>query len=844
MDSQGNLYIADTSDYKIREVNALTGAISTVAGNGSAGSNGDGGPATAAEIGVVYGLAVNSQGNLFLADVASHVIREVNASTGMISTIAGNGTSGSTGDSGPATAAELGFPNGLAVDSNGNLFLADFSFNRIRAVNLTSGIITTVAGTGSAADSGDGGPATAAGLNNPEGLVFDSQGNLFIADDGAATVRRVDHATGNISTYAGINGASGSTGDNGPATAAELDGISAVAVDSQDNLFILDSTEHDVRRVSPPPPTLSGVSPSGGTVQGGGTTKISWTSSGVGSVDILLSTDGGGTFPTIIASNVPNTGDYGWSVPANLATTTAEIEVVDHANTTLTAKSAATFTISQPTTAILSIFAGNGTAGSTGDGGQAIQALVSDPIGVAVDSQGNVFIDDRSNDVVREVNASTGVITTIAGTLGQPGSSGDGGPAISATLNLPEGVAVDDQGHLFIGDEQNDVIREVNLSTGTISTVAGNFTAGSTGDTGQATNAELNGPSGVAVDGQGNLFIGDSLNNRVREVNLSTGIITTVAGNGIQGSSGDSGPATSAELNNPRRLTVDAQGNLFIDDSDNNRIREVNLSTGVITTVAGNGTAGSSGDGGQATSAELNTPEAVAVDGQGNLFIADYLSSVIREVDLGTGVITTYAGEPGQFGATTPNVPATSTLLDGPKGLAVDSLGNLFISDADGNLIDRVSPPPVTASISAVTLSTSMVQGGGNAVVSWTSSNVSSVDILLSTDGGSTFGTTIAANVPNSGTYAYNVPVNLATTMGEIKVVDHADVSISSTSGTFSVVEPTTAIISTYAGNGTFGYTGDGGAAVSAELGGPMGWRWTARAISSSPINRPPSSAR
>src|SRR5208283_3417442 len=228
-----------------------------------------------------------------------------------------------------------------------------------------------------------------------------------------------------------------------------------------------------------------------------------------------------------------------------------------------------------------------------------------------------------------EVNLSTGVITTLAGN-GTAGYSGDGGPATAAELDYPAGVAVDASGNLYIADTNNQRVREVNNSTGMITTVAGsgNFALG---DGGPATAAFLNNPMGVAVDASGNLYIADTRNERIREVKLSTGVITTVAGNGTYGYSGDNGPATAAELEGPQGVVVDASGNLYIADLFSNVIREVNPGTGVITTVAGARTPDYSGDNGPATAAGLSDPDGVAVDASGNLYIADTGNNVIRE---------------------------------------------------------------------------------------------------------------------------------------------------------------------------------------------------------------------
>ena len=283
--------------------------------------------------------------------------------------------------------------------------------------------------------------------------------------------------------------------------------------------------------------------------------------------------------------------------------------------------------------------------------------------------------------MVREVVKATGDIITVAGN-GTAGYSGDGGPATAAELNGPDGVAVDSAGDLFIADTVNNVIREVVKATGDIITVAGNGTAGYSGDNGPATAAELDSPRGLAVDSAGDLFIADSGNNVIREVVKATGDIITVAGNGTAGYSGDGGPATAAELNDPNGVAVDSAGDLFIADTDNNVIREVVKATGDIITVAGNGTAGYSGDGGPATAAELNGPVGVAVDSAGDLFIADNGNNVVREVVKATGDIITVAGN-GTAGYSGDNGPATAAELNNPCRVAVDSAGDLFVAGHD-----------------------------------------------------------------------------------------------------------------------------------------------------------------
>ena len=343
----------------------------------------------------------------------------------------------------------------------------------------------------------------------------------------------------------------------------------------------------------------------------------------------------------------------------------------------------------------ISTVAGTGTVGFSGDAGPATSAQLNFPRGVAADSSGNLFIVDQTNNRIRKVDAS-GNISTVAG---GGGALGDGGPATSAQLASPKHLAVDSSGNLFIADTSNHRIRKVDTS-GTISTVAGNGTPGFSGEGGPATSAQLHFPHGVAVDSSGNLFISDVNNNRIRKVDTS-GNISTVAGTGTSGFSGDGGPSTAAQLDLPIGLAVDSSGNLFITDFGDNRIRMIDTS-GIISTVAGNGTSGFSGDGGPATSASLNRPQDIVVDSSGNFFIADGNNNRVRKVDT-SGNISTVAGN-GTGGFSGDGGSATSAQLGAPQGAAVNSSGDLFIGDTGNQRIRKVeavaaaTPVPVISS--------------------------------------------------------------------------------------------------------------------------------------------------
>jgi sugar lactone lactonase YvrE len=354
-----------------------------------------------------------------------------------------------------------------------------------------------------------------------------------------------------------------------------------------------------------------------------------------------------------VSTNEAATGSP--SNSANLVVIPGTIYIADSQNNRIRPVNTVTGTINT--------LAGNGTGGFAGDGGAATSAELKIPFGVAVDSTGNTYIADSQNNRVRMVSIA-GTITTVAGN-GSAGSAGDGGPAVSASLSNPTGVALDAVGNLYIADQYNNKIRLVNLA-GVISTVAGTGTVGNTGDGGPATSATLYYPGGVALDGLGSLYIADTNNQRIRKVNISTGTITTVAGSGSVGYSCAAGVATAVGLHNPFGVAADGSGNIYIADTYNQCIRKV--ASGNISTLAGNGVASFSGDGGPATSAALNYPSGVAVDGVGDIYIADVANSRVRMVSP-LGTITTLAGT-GVAGFSGDGGPATGARLYNPTGVA------------------------------------------------------------------------------------------------------------------------------------------------------------------------------
>jgi trimeric autotransporter adhesin len=636
VDGAGNTYFAAWN--MVLRVDGVTGKLTRFAGTGAAGYSGDYGSATSAQLNEVGSVAVDAAANVYIADSGNNRIRKV--SDGVITTIAGNGVFGYAGDGGLATSAQLGSPDGVAVDASGNVYIADTSNAEIRKVS--NGVITVFAGTGNgtAGYSGDGGPPTSAQLSLPFGVAVDASGNVYIADTGNNVIRKVSN--GVITTFAGTYGMSGIgyAGDNGPATSATFNDLAGVAVDLSGNVYIADSKNNAIRKVS------KGV-----------------------------------------ITTIAGTGKEGYSGDRGPATS-AELNrplcvAVDPSGNVYIADSWNNL-IRKVSNGVIATLAGGGSV-NFGDNGQATGAQLNQPFGVAVDASGDLYIADTYNNAIRKV--SHGVITTFAGN-GLYGYSGDNGPATSAALEQPYGVAVDAAGNVYIADTNNSVVRKV--SGGTISTFAGNGVYGYSGDNGPAASARLCAPTGIAVDKAGNVYIADTNCSVVRKV--SNGTITTFAGNGTRGYSLDSGPAASTALNTPVAVAVDAAGNVYIADNglDNNVIREV--SNGLLTTIAGDGTNAYSGDGGPAPSAGLFATSGVAVDAAGSLYISEADPvNVIRKIS--NGVITTIAGN-GTRGYSGDKGPATSAELSAPWGLAVGAGGDVYVADI-GNQVIRVLVPDV-----------------------------------------------------------------------------------------------------------------------------------------------------
>lgn len=630
------------------------GDITTVAGG--VAFIGDGGLAVNASLNLnAFGggvVEIDGEGNLLIADPGNHRIRQINEA-GIITTVAGSGNPSLSGDGGPALGAGINFPMSATIDGQGNIIIADSSNNCVRRVDAVTGLMSTIAGTGDYDFSGDDGPATQAAIAQPTSVAVDSEGSIFIVDSGNNRIRRIDPQTGIISTAVGT-GEFGFDGDDGPADEAQLalQFAGAIRIADDDDLLIADTFNNRIRRVD-------------------SDTDIITTVAGIGPT---------GNF------NGDFTGDEGPATEASLNVPIA-LALDEDQNLFLADLGNNRVRRVDAETGIITTVAGNGENGG-GDDGPAVEAGLV-PCGIVVDGFGNLYISDDGQNLIREVDAETGIITTIGG---GGGDLGDNRPAIMANLSLQDtsGIALDRQGNIYFADDGNHRIRKIDIQTGIITTVAGNGRNGYSGDGGAATQASLNDPSGMTVDLAGNILIADSSNSVIRRVDARTGIITTIVGNGGFDFDGDGGPALEATLNFPTDVEVDQSGNIYVVDSNNNRIRKVDAQTGIITTVVGSGPAGEpadSGDGGPATSARLQYPRSLLIDSEGNLFVADRDAGRVRRVDASTRIIRTIAGG-GENDDD--NILATQAQLFGPHRMAMDGAGNLFISEAYASRIRRV----------------------------------------------------------------------------------------------------------------------------------------------------------
>ena len=629
LDGAGNLYLADRLNQAIRRVTPA-GAVSTLAGApGTIGSTD--GAGSAARLYYPSGLALDASGNIYVAQDLNHTIRKI-TSAGVVTTLAGfPGVAG--GADGTGSGARFNGPSGLAVDGSGNIFVADQYNHTIRKVTA-GGVVTTLAGLAGSSGSTDG-TGSAARFNVPSGVTIDSSGNLFVADEYNDTIRKVTSA-GVVTTLAGLAGSTGRA--DGTGSAARFYLPYAVAVDGAGNVCVADLANDRIRKVTP-----AGVV----TTLAGGL--------GSGSAD--------GTNATAYFDN-----------PRGVAVDASGIVYVgDSQNNTLRK-----VTPAGVVTTLAGLANVRGSANGTGTA-----ARFDRPSGVGADASNNVFVADSNNSSIRKVTPAA-VVSTLAGP--------------TAGFWVPGGVGLDASNNVFVADSGAHTLLKV-TPAGVVTTLAGSPGQTGTAD-GTGGDARFNNPTGVAADGSGNLYVADKNNHEIRKV-TSAGVVTTLAGYPFPGAADGSG--SSAHFNHPSSVAVDVSGNVFVADTDNHTIRKITAG-GLVSTLAG--TAGSLGSAdGIGSSARFYLPTGVAVDASGNVYVADLGYGLIRKVTP-AGVVTTLGGATGSNVSLVSDGIGAVARFHSPQAVAVDPSGNIFVADTLNNRIVQGTPIPLITALNPAATTT------------------------------------------------------------------------------------------------------------------------------------------
>jgi sugar lactone lactonase YvrE len=631
-DGAGNLFVADTVASTIRQVVLATGQVTTLAGTASAPGTADG-VGAAARFGDPEGVVADGAGNLYVADTGGETIRKIVVATGQVTTIAGSpGVFGSA--DGVGAAAQFGAPVGIAADDAGNLYVADSENNTIRKVVIATGQVTTFAG-----KAGDFGPSVdgtgpAAVFSRPMGLALDHAGNLYVSDQFDGTIRKIVLATADVTTIAGTHSTFGSA--DGVGAAASFNLPWGLALDGAGDLFVADNGNSTIREIALASAQVTTVA---------------------GQVGLFGGEDGTGpaalfAFPEGLAADALGNvyvADTNFSTIRKILVGTADVSTI----------------------------AGSPPASGTADGvGSA--ARFAGPSGLRSDGSGILYACDTGGDTVRRIVVATGEVTTIAGAPGQSGSDDGVGPA--ARFNGPWGVAPDGSGNVFIADSLNGTIRKLVPSTGEVTTIAGAAgQEGSSDGVGGAARFDL--PEGIALDAAGDLFIADFSNSTIRKLVLATGEVTTIAG--VPGVFEVlDGTGAGAHFHGPSGVAVDG-GNLYVADEEGAAIRKVVIATGEVTTLAGLGDHFGSADG-VGSAARFEFPSDLVTDGVGNLFVADHLAHTIRKIVIATAEVTTVVGTPSTTGVLFGALPAS---LNQPQTLTLLPSGDLAIADENSILV-------------------------------------------------------------------------------------------------------------------------------------------------------------
>ncbi|CAN5168627.1 hypothetical protein BH11PSE11_BH11PSE11_18340 [soil metagenome] len=630
VDSLGNVFVADSSNNTIRKITAA-GVVTTFAGSPGVQGKLDG-TGAAARFLDPYGVAVDSSGTVYVADTSNNSIRKI-TSAGVVTTLAGNGAQGGTNGTGPS--ATFREPRGLGVDPAGNVYVADYGNHVVRKIT-PAGVTTTFAGTMGVPGSADG-AGTAALFRGLDSVAVDSAGNVYVADTDNRTIRKIT-SSGIVSTLAGSAGAGGSS--DGTGTAARFGEPRGISVDANGTIHVADYGGHTVRRITSAGvvSTLAGSGGAPGTVDGTGAAARFYAPSAV-------SSDSAGN-----------------------------VYVADTSNNT----------IRKITTAgVVTTFAGLAGRSSSVNGSGAT-ARFEDPYAVAVDSAGNTYVADATDHSIRKITPY-GAVTTLAGLAGSFGSTDASGSA--ARFKGPLGIAVDSAGTVYVADTGNSTIRKI-TPAGVVTTFAGS--AGNNGSAdGTGTAARFSEPNGIAIDSAGNLYVADTSNNVIRKI-TAAGVVSTLAGS--PGTNGlTNGTGSAARFSVPFDVAADSAGNVYVSDHGNHVVRKI-TAAGVVTTLAGSGSAGASD--GTGTAASFRYPTGIAVDSSGTVFLADTDNHLIRKITA-AGVVTSVGGSAGLIGST--DGAGSAARFFNPKDVTVDGAGNLYVADRGNHTVRKGSAGPVGA---------------------------------------------------------------------------------------------------------------------------------------------------
>jgi sugar lactone lactonase YvrE len=686
VDPNGNIYLADTGNYRIRKITASSGIISSFGGTGSFSISGAAGPIGSVGFSTLHGIVGDATGNFLYFSDNSYIWKH-SFSTGIVSVLAGVSSTGFGGDNGPATSAQLNGPFGVWLTTGNDFYIADCFNHRIRKVSSSSNIISTVTGSGGAGSyGGDSGPGTSAALYSPTGVYVDTTGKMFIADSGNNRIRVVS-SSGIITTFAGP-GSGSFTPDGAQATSTNIGQLKDLKGDSVGNIYYSDYGNNLIRLIdtSGIVTTVFGTGSSGfssGVVPRLSTINRPW-GIWLDSLSAIYFSDENSIHrgidvltPTSQPSQQPTTQPT--RQPSRLPSTQPTKQPISRPSGQPSRQPSSHPTMSHASLNYLNMkhIAGSASQGFSGDNGQATSAQIRSTYIWVDPSSGNIYLADGSNYRIRKITASTGIISTFGGT-GTSSTAGTNGPIGTVSFSAVGGIVGDSaSSSLYFTDAT--YIWKHSFATGIVSVIAGTSTTGFAGDSGPATSAQLNTPYGLWLTTGGDLYIADRDNNRIRKITSSTSIISTVAGTGGPGSySGDNVQATSTTLNSPSGVYLDTTGKMFIADSTNRRIRVVSTS-GIITTFAGVGSGSFIPDGAQATSTTLGQLKDLKGDSAGNIYYSDSGNGVIRMIDA-SGIVITVFGIAGFTGFKSGVVPRLST-INSPSGIWLDSLSTIYLSD-------------------------------------------------------------------------------------------------------------------------------------------------------------------